>query len=488
MDFSLAHFFWHITSATLFLTSLYALIIAVRSRLKTFYWYFVYSFFLLIYLQFTSSYNYFQPSALLPEQLYVVLRWFVQIIYNCAYFFFFIHLLDTKTHLALFTKRIQYFIIGIFALSVILALFSLSAGYESLFVSYFSLGFTPMVSIVGVIVLFKLWQLPGKLKIFFFIGGLSYLVFALIALVLSKLEGVNGYDEHDMAPIVYFYIGVIIEQILFGFALGFFTEQVNTNYQKAITKNLKLKELHNQELSEKLSKQSKRLNKMAEEAKAKKVALLKSKYESKLHESRLSSLHSKMNPHFIFNALNSIKVYLIENDKRKAVTYLNRFSKLVRKILESSRIEKISLKEELEIIRLYVEIENTRLNNSVEFTLNNKIDNDSQILLPPLILQPFIENALWHGLAPSRNKRILSLNVNSDKEHIYIEIEDNGIGRYESAKHKNIFKNKSMGMLLTKERFEVFNEKFGTDYRFEIIDKKGKTSGTLVRIFLRSFS
>lgn len=486
MEFYPVHFLWHIATATLFIMSLYSLIIGVRTKLKAFLWYFIYSFFLFIYVQFKSFYYSSSVSdSDFLEMLQTIMHWFVQVIYNCAYCFFFIFLLDVNKYLPKFSKHLKISIIGLFVLSVLWVILSLLLNSADLFVQYFYLGFTPIISIIGIFVLVKLWQIPGKLKLMFFVGGLSYMVFALLALVMSKLYTYNGEDLTGIVPMVYFYSGVIIEQICFGFALGYFTEQVNRKYKDTITQNLKLKDVHNKELSQKLDKQSKRLKKMAAKAKEKKVALIKSEYESKLNESRLSSLHSKMNPHFIFNALNSIKVYLIENDKRKAVTYLNSFSKLVRKILESSRIEKISLKEEVEFIELYVEIENTRLNNSVEFTLNNSIINDSQILVPPLILQPFIENALWHGLAPSRKDKKLNLNVTKEDGSVCVEIEDNGIGRENSLKYykNNKFRKKSIGIQLTKERFEVFNEKFNTNYHFEFIDKDGEERGTLVKVY-----
>ena len=189
-----------------------------------------------------------------------------------------------------------------------------------------------------------------------------------------------------------------------------------------------------------------------------------------------------MNPHFIFNALNSIKAYLIDNDKRKAINYMNRFSKLVRKILESSRIEKISLEEELDIIKLYVEIENTRFNNSIQFNIEDSSNEKKNIFLPPLILQPFIENALWHGLAPSEKEKKLSLKVLHNNEHTKVEIEDNGIGRRKSLSdlRESKLKRKSMGMKMTQERLAVFNQKFNMEYYFEIIDKSEDETGTQV--------
>ncbi|MDR9401600.1 MAG: histidine kinase [Psychroflexus sp.] len=486
MEFYPVHFLWHITTATLFLTALFSFIIGVRTRLKTFFWYFIFSFFLLVYIQFQSFYFDLLASDTQSGQVATtILHWFVQVIYNSAYCFFFLHLLDVKTYLPRFARLLKISVISLFLLSALIGITSFLLKDERLFVQYFHFGFTPVISFIGLLVLIKIWQIPGKLKIFFFIGGLSYMTFSLIALILSKLYDYQVDDLSGFVPMVYFYTGVIIEQICFGFALAYFIEQINKDYQLSLNRNLDLKIEHNQELSKQLSNQSKRLKKMAQDAKEKQLALVKSEYEAKLHESRLSSLQSKMNPHFIFNALNSIKAYLIDNDKRKAVNYMNRFSRLVRKILESSRIEKISLDEELEIIELYVKIENTRFNDAIDFSLEKQIDHKN-IFVPPLILQPFIENALWHGLAPSKTRKQLMVNVTEKGGIAMVEIIDNGVGRQysEKAKANNKIKKKSMGLQMTKERLKVFNEKFNTDYHFEFSDLN--QNGTKVSIYLNT--
>lgn len=487
MEFYPVHFFWHITTATLFLTALFSFIIGVRTRLKTFYWYFIFSFFLLVYIQFQSFYFDLLASDTQSGQVAsTILHWFVQVIYNSAYCFFFLHLLDVKTYLPRFACLLKINVISLFLLSALIGISSFLLKDESIFVHYFHFGFTPVISFIGLLVLIKIWRIPGKLKIFFFIGGLSYMTFSLIALILSKLFDYQVDDLSGFVPMVYFYTGVIIEQICFGFALAYFIEQINKEYQHSLNRNLDLKIEHNQELSKKLSDQSKRLKKMAKDAKEKQLALVKSEYEAKLNESRLSSLQSKMNPHFIFNALNSIKAYLIDNDKRKAVDYMNRFSRLVRKILESSRIDKISLEEELEIIKLYVEIENTRFKDSIDFCLEKSLNHKKAIYVPPLILQPFIENALWHGLAPSKTRKQLMVKVTEEAGIVMVEIIDNGVGRQysEKAKANNKIKKKSMGLQMTRERLKVFNERFNTDYHFEFSDLN--ENGTKVSIYLKT--
>jgi sensor histidine kinase YesM len=487
MEFYPVHFFWHIAVATLFLMSLYSFIIGVRTNLKAFHWYFIYSFFLLIYVASKSFYfAKLGTGATLLDTLITVFEWFIQVVYNCAYMFFFIYLLDVKEHLPKFANFIAKSVKGLFLLSLATALLSVIINNQTFYIKYFHFVFIPIISLLSIVVLFKLWKIPGYLKIYFFIGGLSYMCLALTASIMSWTTTYDDTDTlGDIVAMVYFYWGVIIEQICFGFALGYFADQLNLKYHLTMTQNMNLKNKHNEELTIKLKDQSRRLEQLAQEAKEKKVALVKSEYESKLNESRLSSLQSKMNPHFIFNALNSIKAYLIENDKSKAVDYMNRFSKLVRKILESSRIESISLKEELEILELYIEIENTRFNNEIFFSLeNNASQNDMNIKIPPLILQPFVENALWHGLAPIEKDKKLCINILKVRNSIKIEIEDNGVGRKQSSlANKSKLKKKSMGMKISKERLWVFNQKFKTDYYFEIKDKLQPETGTIVTLY-----
>ncbi|MAD97411.1 MAG: sensor histidine kinase [Flavobacteriaceae bacterium] len=137
-------------------------------------------------------------------------------------------------------------------------------------------------------------------------------------------------------------------------------------------------------------------------------------YRQRLHEKEKriltleqDVLRAQMNPHFIFNTLNSIKHYIINNEQKNAVHYLNKFSKLVRKILEYSSVKEISLKEELETMNLYMNIENIRFSNEIKFNLNTDESlNLMQVKVPPLVLQPFLENAIWHGLSSKKGEKL----------------------------------------------------------------------------------
>lgn len=180
-------------------------------------------------------------------------------------------------------------------------------------------------------------------------------------------------------------------------------------------------------------------------------------FNAKVAETELKALRSQMNPHFIFNALNSISDYMDKNDVEKAHTYLMKFAKLTRAILENSEKKWITLQEDLELIELYIEIEALRLKNK----LFHKIDVDEKLdientLVPPLMLQPFIENSIWHGIAPKDGQGNIDIQIKQENEMVVCAVDDDGVGRKNAA--KNGSENDSMGVRITKSRLEIVNQ------------------------------
>jgi len=213
------------------------------------------------------------------------------------------------------------------------------------------------------------------------------------------------------------------------------------------------------------------------------------KSEKKIITLEQDMLRNQMNPHFIFNTLNSIKLYIINNEKENAVYYLNKFSKLIRKILVASKEKEISLADELETMTLYINIENIRFNNEIKYKVTiDKNVNTTAIKVPSLILQPFLENALWHGLSSKTQNKEINILVSKPKHNaISICIIDNGIGRIASDKinKQKTLKRKSVGITITKDRLENFSKNFSNDYKLEIIDlydENNLASGTKVVI------
>ena len=212
-----------------------------------------------------------------------------------------------------------------------------------------------------------------------------------------------------------------------------------------------------------------------------------SKNEKRVLSLEQNMLRSQMNPHFLFNSLNSIKLYIINNEQKNAVHYLNKFSKLVRKILEASSVREIPLSDELETVELYMNIENIRFSNEIDFKISMDKDvSPDNIKVPSLTLQPFLENALWHGLSPKEGEKQIHLNIKKNGDHhITIEITDNGIGRTaaQANKENRVLKRKSVGIRITKERLANFARDYQNKFDVQIVDlfdKEGHPKGTKV--------
>ncbi len=219
-----------------------------------------------------------------------------------------------------------------------------------------------------------------------------------------------------------------------------------------------------------------------------KAAKIKSKYESRLATLESQALRSQINPHFIFNTLNSIKYYSIEKSPEETSDFIGSFSTLIRRILENSKKNLITLHEEIETLRNYTAIEALRFHErfDVEYKVDSKIEIE-RFLIPPMIIQPFIENAIWHGLMHKSGDRKLKINFKINGIGVICEVIDNGIGREASnALKTNNSHKSSLGMKITQERMEIINVRNLTNNSFKIedqIDKNGRPVGTKVSIY-----
>lgn len=214
------------------------------------------------------------------------------------------------------------------------------------------------------------------------------------------------------------------------------------------------------------------------------------KLENELNMSTQKALISQMNPHFIFNALNSVNLFILKNDKLSSNLFLTNFTDLIRKVLDNSQFQYISLYDEFETLKAYMELEKARFANKFDYeiVLNNVLLMD--YFIPTMILQPFVENAIWHGFSNIEGNGKIRIEVlRQTLSTLIVCIEDNGIGR-EKAKEiriKNGKKKKSYGTKLVEDRLKLFNRLNKTDLRFEyqdIYDETGDCKGTKVCLFL----
>lgn len=202
---------------------------------------------------------------------------------------------------------------------------------------------------------------------------------------------------------------------------------------------------------------------------------------------QLKGLRAQMNPHFIFNALNTVNEYIVTQDERKANQYLTDFSSLMRRVLQNSQKDLIPLSEELEMTKLYIELEHRRFSDKFDFDIHIPNHFSREIMVPPLLFQPYIENAIWHGLRYRDGSGALAFDVREVDEKIEVQIVDNGIGRQNSMqrKTKNQKQHKSTGLQNTGKRLELINSLYQQQISLHIddVDKVDRESpGTRVVI------
>ncbi len=394
---------------------------------------------------------------------------FFTIIFNGIYFLFFAQFLNIKETNQTWYKIIVlpiYFLISIAAIGFgILQIWNI----EIVFNHFYDL-FPYLITVQTIISFYILTKVKNKLKYYIIFGG----IFLYICSILGEQpvrESPFLNISRKAGDFIYF-IGLIVENIAFSFALG---RKQRITYQEKVSfnKNLIVEMQKNAILKDKINLQNQ--NKLLVENE-------RIKYQQEISDLKLSILQNQMNPHFIFNALNSIKFYIRENDCENAVNYLTKFSKIIRSILISSTVKDFTLEEEIQIIKVYVDLENLRFNKKIDFTISiDEQINPEQIKLPPMVMQPFIENAILHGVTLVNEKKI-NLQIHQNCNHIEIRISDNGVGRKEAE--RNRVRQKSLSNSLgTKIADGMLKNYFGANsykIKYHDLHQNDKPCGTMV--------
>lgn len=218
----------------------------------------------------------------------------------------------------------------------------------------------------------------------------------------------------------------------------------------------------------------KKINRLKDDAHAKEKA-----------ELELQSLRAQLNPHFMFNSLNAIQELILKEENEKSQSYLARFAKLLRMLLENADRPFIPLQREIDFLHLYLSLENLRIPDlKFSIDIDKGVDTEKTVI-PNMILQPYIENAIWHGLSHKENDKQLRIKINQTNGITSYEIEDNGVGRKRSAELKSLYRqeHKSKGMELLSKRFRLLANEYGSEIETTVNDvATGKRTGTIVTI------
>ena len=212
-------------------------------------------------------------------------------------------------------------------------------------------------------------------------------------------------------------------------------------------------------------------------------------FKKRVLQSELQALRAQMNPHFTFNTLSSIQNYISRNDAENASKYLSKFAKLIRIIMENAKQTDVPLKDELHALNLYIELESLRLRDKFEYHIDVQKDIDQQYArIPSMLIQPYVENAIWHGITNKEGKGNLLVSVSRNGTSLKCTVEDDGIGREAAMKiAERKRKHISQGMSITGERLELMNSLNRSGLSVKITDKKngdGNPAGTKVEIFI----
>ncbi|MEI6866114.1 histidine kinase [Flavicella sp.] len=282
-----------------------------------------------------------------------------------------------------------------------------------------------IITVFSVWTYFVIFKIKGRNVFYFISGSATFLVLGNIGTYVKVIFR-NDIDSLGFEPTIFTYLGVIFEALIFTNIIGNMFKEIR---EKKV--NLKIQ------------------------------FALKQKEAAEL---KMTALRSQMNPHFLFNSLNSINNFVLKSEKEKASDYITDFSKLIRLTLKNSERSEISMFEEIEVLETYIGLEKTRLSGGFVFIkeIDNRLDLHN-IFVPPLFLQPYIENSIWHGLAGKEGEKRIKLEIQLDEDRVVICIEDNGIGINDEmiAKNRKSSKRKFFGSYATEKRIKLM---YNSDY------------------------
>ncbi len=469
----------------LFTIGLYHFLLYFQHKDKSYLYYSLYTTLIFIYLL-PKPPPYFLSGLVYQIKpflyfVYIPIQWAIYTVY----LLFFQEYIGLKIASEKWNSILNIIIVTNVLLLILISAIAYIFQIDSLLSNVFYFVIAPTFLLVGIVFMIVISKFETNLKYYIIIGSSLYLFFASFSfyMVLNEIHS-------SLFP---FFIAIVLENVFFALGLGAKHKKIlndkNIAQQQVIAgqkQNLILQQNIQIKLDKEVALKTKEILALTEANKKEQKRKLALEYSKNTLDLRMRALQTQMNPHFLFNSLNSIKHFIIKNKKKEASYFLSKLSKLLRLILDNSRLQEITLQEELDIMKLYLEVENIRLKKEIEFdvTLDNIVE-PCRIRIPPLVLQPFIENAIWHGLVLKQGVKRISIRIEKEPSFIQLTIIDNGIGRKTALKNKaaRLVEKESLGIDLSRERIEAYVKHLKNDFSIEFRDLQNEEpTGTKVII------
>jgi len=421
----------------LLILSVYHFAIYLQNKKRLFLYYSLYLLCFFIYFLKDISTPYYLP-------IYTYINFSIQFLGYTAYVAFGRELLSTAKYIPEWDKLLKLEMLIFLICSVVFVITQVISGYsyqEKLFIMLM-----PIFTVFSVLTYIVLTKIKGRHVTYFIIGSLTYIILANISLLGPYAIGNDYFIERGIEPMFFTYLGAMIETILFALIIGY---------------TVRIFEKRKIEMETQLALTTKEMGDL-----------------------KMTVLQTQMDPHFLYNSLNSINNFVLKNDVEKASDYITKFSRLIREILKNSSHLTIPFEEDLGVLGLYVKLEQMRMTGGFDYivTIDDTI-NLQEIQVPPLFMQPYVENAIWHGFANKKGFKKISLSIYDEDTNIRCEIIDNGVGIDKTKAHtkKDESTRKPFGIKASEDRIKLLHENQNVYVIIEDISED-KTTGTKVTI------
>lgn len=408
-----------------------------------------------IYFQSRSKLHLYYSLYLFPLGLFLVkdvsglntfyeyLNYPIIFLAYAAYFSFGRHLLDTRHKMLSWDKKFEIASKILIAIVPIFILFEVLFGYEYQIKMFMIIA--PLLTLFTIIGMLAVWtHIKESSAKYFVVATILYVILAN-STVTQHFVGRDVFLNANIIPEFFLYLGAILQVLIISVIIGGIIKRIEQRSKNAeVRLAVKLKEME---------------------------------------ELKMTALQSQMNPHFLFNSLNSINNFVLKNDVEKASDYITKFSKLIRIILNSSSSQTVTLSEELKILKLYVKLEQMRIAGGFDYEVEVGDDIPMEgIMVPPLFLQPYIENAIWHGITKKEGYKLIKLSITRNDNIIKFEIFDNGIGIDKAKENEHMsHKRKFFGAKATEDRIKILYQDRHVEVETKDVSDAEKT-GTVVSV------